>query len=46
MEKKENKLKNLNELKFDSVGDEYIYLFETLSKSEFSELIKEEKLTF
>jgi len=45
MEKKDSKLKSLNELKFDSVGDEYIYLFETLSKSEFAEFLKEESLT-
>lgn len=45
MEKKDSKLKSLNELKFNSVGDEYIYLFETLSKSEFAEFLKEESLT-
>lgn len=45
MEKKDSKLKSLNELKFDSVGDEYIYLFETLGKSEFAELLREDSLT-
>jgi len=45
MEKKDSKLKSLNELKFDSVGDEYIYLFETLVKSEFAELLREDSLT-
>lgn len=45
MKNKDNKLKKLNELKFDSIGDEYIYLFETLSKTEFAELLNDEKLT-
>lgn len=45
MEKKDSKLKSLNELKFNSVGDEYIYLFETLGKSEFAELLREDSLT-
>lgn len=44
MEKKEKKLKNLSELKFDSVGDEYLYLFETLSQTDYSEKIKADKI--
>lgn len=45
MEKKEKKLKNLSELKFDSIGDEYLYLFESLSQSDYSEKIKKENIT-
>lgn len=45
MEKKNNKLKKLTELKFDSVGDEYIFLFDTISQSDFAELLTVEKIT-
>ncbi len=44
MEKKNKKLKDLNELKFDSVGDEYLYLFETLSDTDYANSINREQV--
>lgn len=40
---KNKKLLKLDELKFDTVGEEYVYLHETLCKSAFSEIIKSEE---
>lgn len=41
----DKRLKNLDELKFDSIGDEYIYLFETLSQNNFSDFLKDENIS-
>ena len=45
MKKPNKKIKSLEELSFDSIGDEYIYLFETISQSDFSDFLKEEETT-
>ncbi len=37
--KKDNKLKKLEDLKFESVGDEYIFLYEVITTSSFAPLI-------
>lgn len=39
---KNKKLLKLDELKFDTVGDEYVYLHETLFNSSFSDILKSE----
>ena len=46
MSKKFNKLRPLGELKFDSIGDEYVFLFEVLSqvKEDLSEKTNIEEL--
>lgn len=40
---KNKKLLKLDELKFDTVGDEYVFLHEILFKSSFGEIIRAEK---
>lgn len=46
MDQKPNKkLKTLEELKFESVGDEYVFLYEIISSSEFAHLIISQEKT-
>lgn len=40
---KNKKLLKLDELKFESIGDEYVYLHETLFSSSFGEILRSEK---
>ena len=42
---KNKKLKKLEELKFDTVGDEYIYLYESISDSDYVHILQDKSNT-